>query len=258
MKKEYYSIEMTVLSPIHIGCGEEYDMTEATVDEKGQALVHFDPIQLWKDPKDPFFQDFLKMVEKEMPDSMLNIARKTFQAYQKNPVEGRRIKVTPEFVRNFTEKILKTDNAGDGYKGGRAIYAQERKDKNAGGSNTNDLSIFSILRTAYTPEGLPYIPGSSIKGALRTGIFAYLAEQAYVKSNDKYFSEYRQWLEKDQKDIKSIVDFYFYLESIDQKDAAENPAENWKIFSLVIFPGIIGICLWVMILSGIFRFLIFI
>ena len=45
-----------------------------------------------------------------------------------------------------------------------------------------ELNQFSISRTAYNPyNNLPYIPGSSIKGALRTAYLSKLATDMSIK-----------------------------------------------------------------------------
>ena len=148
MTKEFmqtYKVYLTPLSPIHIGCGEDFEPTNYVIDE--QVLYHFDPSSIC-------------LLENERT-KLLNLALKNdLLAIQ------RFFKTNKRNVINFSHYFTNV-SAGVAQKWESKIgkVAQQEKD----GSKV--LANLAIERTAYlTYSNEPYIPGSGFKGALATAI----------------------------------------------------------------------------------------
>lgn len=138
-------IAITPLTPIHIGCGETFEPTDYVID--GNGLYAFDPS--------------LAVLNDSQRSQLLRVARdadlqgiQNFFRNHPKPFIGcskQVIPVTDEISREYDEKIGKP--------------AQQVRNGN------NIINRLSIDRTTCHPHtGIPYLPGSSLKGAIRTAI----------------------------------------------------------------------------------------
>ncbi|MFQ3675749.1 MAG: type III-A CRISPR-associated RAMP protein Csm5 [Endomicrobiia bacterium] len=180
---EQYKLNLHIISPVHIGCDEVYEPTNFVINEQKKKLIHFDPL------------DFVKILSSEdknkfsqicMSDDLLEIFKFIKQKYNSN-VNGREIDIAEGLIKHYNKVLVsKTFNKKE------------------------VINQFLINRTVYNPNNnLPYIPGSSIKGALRT---AYLTELS-LKNNlkncwEKYLNE---------RDMLTDKDSYYW---IDRKDVS--------------------------------------
>ncbi len=139
------TIAITPLTPIHIGCGETFEPTDYVID--GNGLYAFDPS--------------LAVLNDSQRSQLLRVARdadlqgiQNFFRNHPEPFIGcsrQVIPVTDEISREYDEKI------------GRP--AQKISNGN------NIINRLSIDRTTCHPHtSIPYLPGSSLKGAIRTAI----------------------------------------------------------------------------------------
>ena len=145
-----YRLALTPLSPIHIGCGEDFKPTNYVIDadEKlGPVLYGFDPSRAVLTAVQQS-----ELASAVSSNSLLSIQRffkkhaKTFQI-QADVL----IPVAAGVAKQYAEKVGKVANhEGDG----RAVF--------------NQLALERAISTGVLQQ--PYIPGSSFKGALRTGI----------------------------------------------------------------------------------------
>lgn len=147
-----------IMSPVHIGCDDVYEPTGFAIDEKKKKLIEFDPMDFIKilSPQDK--QEFTKIC---MEGNVSSIVKLYNFISNKRP-EGREVDISNNLVIHYNKvKRLTTKNEKE--------IRQE-------------LNQFSISRTAYNPHNsLPYIPGSSIKGAMRTAYLSKLATDAGIK-----------------------------------------------------------------------------
>jgi len=144
---ESVKIRLHVMSPIHIGCGEVYEPTSFRVDPEAGKLLTFDPLDLI--------------------DSLDDAGRK---ALEKVSGEDNLLAIMKEIARLATAAKVPALSSVGMAKGLLKHYDTVMKmptyNKDA------VINQFTLERTAYSPNGgFPYIPGSSIKGAIRT---AYL------------------------------------------------------------------------------------
>lgn len=142
-------IRLHVLSPIHIGCDDVYEPTNFVIDEQRKKLIEFDPMEFVKSLNDKQRIDFTKLCE---GDNLLAILKfvKSFNA----KIKGREIDIAPSLVEHY-----------------KKVLAMPTFDKKA------VINQFTINKTAYNPQtNEPYIPGTALKGALRTAYLSALAK----------------------------------------------------------------------------------
>ncbi len=168
MQTDYFKLD--ILSPVHIGTGDELDpMNYLMRHEDGKVTCHILDTRSWA-------KDFPDPVELSKIFSGGNIpAMRGFLANQIDPaIYGlRRIDVINK--RIFQE------------------YEQKLKDQ----STTNQL-LFSPHMT--TSDCVPLLPGSSIKGALRTAVIDWLDREKHLglktaRARDKKGEAYHKQIE---------------------------------------------------------------
>ncbi|MFC0322775.1 type III-A CRISPR-associated RAMP protein Csm5 [Gallibacterium melopsittaci] len=138
-----YQVYLTPLSPIHIGCGEDFEPTNYVIDEG--VLYHFEPSKLY--------------LSKEQKTELLNLSQRCdLLAIQ------RFFKKNAKQATEFSHYIASV-GAGVAEEWEMRIGKVAQRE-----SNSNKvISNLAIERNAYL-AGInePYIPGSSFKGALAT------------------------------------------------------------------------------------------
>jgi CRISPR-associated protein Csm5 len=159
-----YKLRLTAISPLHIGTGEDYEPTNFVID-KGY-LYEFDELAFYE-KLDPRAKDsFLKAVESRASDSLFEVHR-VIKANKQHAISSAlsKTKVTSGIEMDYKNKV------------GRAVQME-------GGRNVQKSKVFNrfqIARTLKQPNThIPYIPGSSLKGALST------AYQEGCYKNEKY------------------------------------------------------------------------
>lgn len=152
------SIKLHVLSPVHIGCDEVYEPTGFVIDEKTGHLTAFDGMDLVRSLTQEERNRLTSICMQGTIASILAL----FQFIAGRKIKGRDIETARELPQHY-QQVRKLSSA------------DEQKIK-------QELSKFAISRTSYTPyDGLPYIPGSSLKGALRTAYLNMLAKEEGLK-----------------------------------------------------------------------------
>lgn len=152
-----HKVYLTPISPIHIGCGEDFEPTNYVID--GTTLFHFDPANL--------------ALNTSQKTELLNcINRLDLLAIQRFFLKNKEQAVSSAYYFADVAEGLVTD-----YKNKVGKVAQRENDGN------KVINNLSIERTAFLPvKHLPYIPGSSFKGALAT---ALLDNAHQAKNNPK-------------------------------------------------------------------------
>jgi CRISPR-associated protein Csm5 len=144
---EIVPLALTPLTPIHIGCGEDFEPTNYVID--GGVLYPFEPTALPLNESDRR----LLMQSANRPGVHAILAVQQFFHQRRGECRA----VSPL-------AIPVAAGVADWYEGrvGRVVQRE------GGGRGVgNELGI---ERTAHHPyTGIPYLPGSSIKGSARTG-----------------------------------------------------------------------------------------
>jgi CRISPR-associated protein Csm5 len=146
-----YKVRLHVISPVHIGCDDAYEPTGFVVDRSNRQLVAFDPVEFVRGLTPEDRQKFLSICEKGTIASLVELYR--FMDGRRSAATGRSVSISDGFLAGY-DRVLKLTSERD--------IRQE-------------LNKFAISRTSYLPmDNAPYIPGSALKGALRTGWLNHL------------------------------------------------------------------------------------
>jgi len=148
-KQVPYKVRLHIFSPVHIGCDDVYEPTGFLVDKGAKRLVAFDPLDFVRSLSHADRLKFLAICEKGTLESIVELYR--FMGNREARPEWRSVPVADGFLANYQRVLTKLNPRN------------ERDIK-------QELNRFMIARTSYLPlDQAPYIPGSALKGALRTG-----------------------------------------------------------------------------------------
>ncbi len=139
-------------SPIHIGCDEVYEPTGFLVDGENNCLIIFDPLLFIAKLSQVDKEKFSAICKKGTIESILEI----YKFLQNRPARGRSVNICNGFMDHYNQVL-----------------------KLSPGKIKNELNRFNIERTAFCAfDQRPYIPGSAVKGALRTAYLNSLADKS--------------------------------------------------------------------------------
>lgn len=139
-----YKVIGTILSPVHIGTGKEWDPTRYFINPEQKYLSTYDPDQLLFSLEAAKIDEFYALLEKNNPVHI----RSFFSEIARQRPNGHQIDVTDEVAEWYQSRI---------------------------DSQANQLLINPFIRFGASEE--PYIPGSSLKGSVRTAIVSAVAAQ---------------------------------------------------------------------------------
>lgn len=165
-------LKLSVISPVHIGCGEVYEPTSFFINKEKNLLIHFDITHLLRllSPKE--INRFKEICRKGTTSSIIELMKFIYNRANDSNIEGHEIPVSKEIVKRYHNLLTNR-------------YNQE-------------INQFKIERTVFDSlKGYIYIPGSTIKGAIRTAILNYRYKNH--KCNNSKIKE---------KDILEYSDFY--------------------------------------------------
>ena len=142
---------ISTLSPVHVGCGEDYDPTRYVIED--DTLYEFEPGAALAALTAPDRDQLLKIVGGPANDRMLQQVQAFFYHRRQAliPTASRRVPVGPKMVAFYQKRVGKTVQVeGDG---------------------AQLLNRLEIERTFFNPAtGVPVLPGGSLKGAMRTAL----------------------------------------------------------------------------------------
>ncbi|MFC0969009.1 RAMP superfamily CRISPR-associated protein [Pasteurella multocida] len=140
-----HQVYLTPISPIHIGCGEDFEPTNYTIDNN--VLYHFDPSML--------------PLTKEKREDLTNRSNRTdLLSIQRFFLENKELAC--QYASYFADVSMGVATA---WKQRIGKIANNEKEGNA------IINKLAIERNSYLPyQHAPYIPSSSFKGALATAI----------------------------------------------------------------------------------------
>lgn len=139
-------LSISTLSPVHIGCDDVYEPSNFVI--SGGLLHLLDPATLVADLTDQERNDLARLSDEREPIAAL-------QSYFKTNAE--------RFAMLATHKVAVAEAVVNAY----ATSAGHATQHGPGGRAV--FNVFPISRTAYRAlDNAPYLPGSSIKGSMRT------------------------------------------------------------------------------------------
>jgi CRISPR-associated protein Csm5 len=143
---------LTPLTPIHIGCGEDFEPTNYVVDDR--QLYHFEPARL---PLTQSDRRLLMQTVNRRGDDAIRELQRFFHDRRSQCRQASRLAIP--IARGVAERYA-------------ARVGQVAQRETGGRTVVNQLEI---ERTAHHPHtGVPYLPGSGLKGAIRTAWLNHL------------------------------------------------------------------------------------
>ncbi|MBI5208300.1 MAG: type III-A CRISPR-associated RAMP protein Csm5 [Candidatus Firestonebacteria bacterium] len=173
-----YKFHCEILSPIHIGAGSEIDPLDYMIENKKLFKISFEKLVI--NMNDIKRNEFEKIIDK---NNLIEIRKFILKIINKEKDSIYSIDVSSEIETLYKSKI---DNI------------------------QNQLLIYPFIRTEG--ETTPFIPGSSIKGAIRTAIISEFAKKSNLPK---------------PKDIRE--EYEFESQVINYKDAKNDPFRGIKI-----------------------------
>lgn len=160
--KEPIKFYIQTISPIHIGCDEFYEPTGFVLDENARKMIVFDPLSFISQMEDSDKAEFAQICAKGTIASILDI----YKFMQNKTAEGRMIDVCPDFLEHYKQ----------------TLFLPMRNPREI----QQNLNSFAIPRTAFRRiDQRPYIPGSTIKGALRTAYLNLMEREKKLSAKGK-------------------------------------------------------------------------
>lgn len=149
---ETYPLTLTPLTPVHVGCGEDFEPTNYVIEDG--VLYHFDPISVQFAPED--YRSLLEVSSRVGAEGLRGIQKFFFERREACIAASRHfVPVASGVAAQYEERV------------GR-VAQYERTGQRV-------INALEIERTAHHPHsGHAYIPGSSLKGAVRTAWLNHL------------------------------------------------------------------------------------
>jgi CRISPR-associated protein Csm5 len=149
--KETFRCALKIASPVHLGCDDVYEPTGFVVDEEKGRLMAFDPFRFIQDLPENERQELSHLCRKGTIESVLEI----YKFFRGKQAGGREVELCNGFVDHYRKVLGLNANA-------KVV--------------TQNLNQFQIARTAFkSHDNRPYIPGTAVKGAIRTACLNALA-----------------------------------------------------------------------------------
>lgn len=156
-------ISISTLSPVHIGCDEVYEPSNFVI---ADGLLHdLNPADLAADLGEGERKQLANLAEGPEP---IGVLQRFFRdnATRFAGLARHQVAVAEAIVREYEKSAGKPTQRGAS---GEATY-----------------NLFPIARTAYRPfDNAPYLPGSSLKGSIRTAWLNQLNRGAALTAGDK-------------------------------------------------------------------------
>ncbi len=145
-------LALTPLTPIHIGCGEDFEPTNYVIEDG--VLHYFDAASARLSPEDR--RALAQAIGGEGTQALLRLQRYFFERRDTMIAATKHlVDVAPGVAEEYRQRIGKV--------------AQKEN------SGRKIINVLEIERTAHHPhDGTAYIPGSSLKGAMRTAWLDHL------------------------------------------------------------------------------------
>jgi CRISPR-associated protein Csm5 len=143
---------LTILAPVHLGADDVYEPLGFVIDEEKACLIAFEPWAFLEKLPERDRQEFIRLCQKGTVTSLLELYR--FFRERRRLAQGRVVDVCPGLVEHY-----------------RQVMQTKGKDWEI----QKTINQFTIHRSAFLAhDQRPYIPGSAIKGSLRTAYLNYV------------------------------------------------------------------------------------
>ncbi len=163
MSDKVRPLVITTLSPVHVGCDEVFDPSQLVI---ADGLLHvLSPPEIMLALDDRERQQLLALMDRADPIGPLQLFFKA-RRDRLAPLAAHVVDVAPDIAREYETK---------------AGQVQQR-----GGDGQPVYNLFPIARTAFNPlDDASYLPGSSLKGAIRTAWLSQLNRGAAPNEEER-------------------------------------------------------------------------
>ncbi len=149
-------IRLHIITPVNIGCDDVYEPTSFYIDKDKKKLISFEPQEFVKNLNEQDRRKLVQICSKGTTSSILEL----YHFISRLKPSGREVEVSTGLVRHYQQ-----------------ILGLSIKDKKL----NNKINQFTIYRTAYNPHNmLPIIPGSSLKGAIKTAYISSMVKEQEI------------------------------------------------------------------------------
>jgi len=146
-------IRLHILTPVNIGCDDVYEPTSFYIDKNKKKLISFEPQEFVKNLNEQDKRKLVQICSKGSISSILEL----YHFINRLKPSGREVEVSTGLIKHYQQ-----------------ILGLSIKDRNL----NNRINQFTIYKTAYNPHNMmPIIPGSSLKGALKTAYISSMAKE---------------------------------------------------------------------------------
>lgn len=159
-----HKLAISTLTPVHIGCGEDFEPTNYVIDDN--VLYHFDPVKAVLPERETV--RLLKLVSGTRQHELVFDLQRFFYDNRAHfiPSAHSIVPVAPKVAEHYLLRV------------GQTVQRE-----NNGAKVANALEV---ERTSYNPHSNePILPGSSLKGAIRTAILDALNNGRPLLHTDK-------------------------------------------------------------------------
>ncbi len=173
-----YKLKVTTIAPVHVGDGEQYEPTNYVIDD---GYLYF-----FKD------SDLILSLSKEQKNELLKIVSKT-NSYRQIQLFYKRKDIQNIAKEISLYRVEVSKSIEDNYNQALGRVRQKEGNKEV----LNALSINTTIKS----NNIPYIPGSSFKGSLKTAFYSFESKnkrfQDVVKEKTKFNRKTKQKVFKD-------------------------------------------------------------
>ena len=143
-----FKVRLHIISPLHIGCDDAYEPTGFVIDRTRKKMIVFDELDFVQSLSEANRRKFLEICGRGTIASIIELYK--FMDGQAHQVSGTESDISDDFIANY-DRVK-----------GMPLHNEERIKQ--------ELNKFAVARTSYLAiDSAPFIPGTSLKGCLRTG-----------------------------------------------------------------------------------------
>lgn len=162
-----HKLMISTLTPVHIGCGEDFEPTNYVIDN--DVLYHFDPARAALPERERArLLTIVGGANKVKPEELVFDVQRFFFDNRAHfiPCAHALVPVAPALARHYLKRV------------GQTVQRENNGSKVA--------SLLEVERSSYNPHsGEPIIPGSSLKGAIRTAMLDAINDGKGVLRGEK-------------------------------------------------------------------------
>ena len=187
-----HQLKITTLAPVHIGCGEDYTPTDYVIDDK--TLFAFDSTAVNDALPENACNQLKSLVSGNRQDDVLKQIQRLFHEHRES------------LMTKANHYLPVASGVADHYERRIGQTAQREDD------GKRVINQLHIERTFYNPTNQrPVIPGSSLKGAIRTALLDFINNNKELADKEKQFLQQKQEREQqraNQELQQRLFDFH--------------------------------------------------